>query len=448
MVARLAASLTLVGLVWSASSPPAGGDETRTVRVKAKKGQMLILSGANGKTIRKLKGGQKGDEFGVGFGFDSLPATNIDGEAAIGAPGADNGAGRLFAVDPETGRRIWFISGNNLSGGPVEGFGHSMTNLGHVNQDNDSHWAIGAPGGDGSSGVPPAVVVVQPTDDSLIERLRLEGEVGSRLGWQTILSDQDGGDSFIDHFVAGAPTQANGGKGNAGAIHRFAITDGTRAWTLLGKKRNQHLGYSLSFGADEDGDGVRDLTVGAPGNGKTDGMVLLVSNATGRVLLEIKAPNGAGLFGFSVSRGDIDSDGTLDYIVGAPATDGEAGSETGKVYIFSGADRSLLWSREGDAAGQWFGASVTSTQDLSGDGLRDLLVGSLFREHPKPKKVLRGGIELISPASNEVLFSVLGKRGGDRIGVPLHGPLQDYDGDGIVDLLVPAPRKSEFFVPE
>lgn len=422
--------------------------ESRPLLVKAKKGQMLVVSGSSGRTLGKLNGSQKSDEFGVGLGFDSLPMTAGVQALAVGAPGADGGAGRIFAVDPSNGRRLWFVSGENLAGGAVERFGQAMTNLGHINGDSPVHWAVGAPGSGEASQTDAAVVVLHAQNNELVERLRVEGDAGSRLGWDVILSDDVTNDSFIDHFVAGAPSQANGSKANAGALHRFSSIDGTRDWTLLGKKKNQYLGYRLAFAPDEDGDGVRDLTVGAPGNEKTSGLVLIVSGANGRVIHQIKAPRGAGLFGLSVARTDIDGDGALDIVAGAPMTNGAAGAAVGKVFAFSGADRSLMWSREGESAGQWFGASVSSALDSDGDGLRDLLVGSLFRVQPKPKKELKGGVDLISPANDSVLLQIRGKRGGDLVGVPLHGPLFDVNGDGITDFMVGSPRGGELFLPE
>jgi outer membrane protein assembly factor BamB len=438
--------LCLLTFALTAAVPVAS--EWKSARqLKVRKGQVLAVSATTGKTIRKFNGGQKGDEFGIGLGFDGLPGLGNVAAFAIGAPGAESGAGRVFAVDSSTGRRVWFVSGASLAGGPVERFGQSMAGLGHINGDDPVHWAVGAPGPGPDSEVPAAVVVLHEVNGQLGERMRVEGDNDSRLGWQVIFSDDETGDSFIDHFVAGAPGQSNGSNANAGALHRFSAIDGTRRWTLLGKKKSQHLGYSMTFADDEDDDGVRDLTVGAPGNAKTDGLVMIVSAATGRVIRQIKAPKGASLFGLSIARADLDGDGEREIVVGAPASDGEAGEEVGRVLAFT-SDGSLVWSREGELAGQWFGISVSPAPDTDGGGLQELVIGSLFRQQQKKKKELRGGIDLISAATDQTHWQLRGKRGDDLVGLPGHGSQTDLNGDGVGDLLVGAPRNGELFIPE
>lgn len=433
-----------------AALPDAGAGGRKAGLAKLKKGELAVISGLDGRFLRRFKGAQKGDEFGSDVGFDALPRVGFQTVAwAVGAPGGAGGSGRFFALDAETGRRIWWVDGDSLAGGAVERFGEAIVDLGHINGDTPVHWAVGAPGRGVAGGAPAAVVIVHAPNGDLVERLRLEGSDTSMLGWKIAQSDDvPTGDSVIDHFVATAPGEANGSKQSAGAVHRFDSFDGSRQWTVLGKKKGQQLGYSMSFVDDVSGDGLIDHAVGAPGSDKVDGAVFLIASSSGRVVRQIKAPAKAGLFGFAITRLDVDRDGVSDLVVGAPATQGAAGERSGAVYAFSGVDRSLLMMLEGESPGQWFGASLEVTGDLDGDGFNELIVGSLVRNEEKPKKDLIGGLDVISPTTGAALLKIRGKRAGERLGWRIISGRLDWNADGSADLLVAVSKAGEPILPE
>lgn len=85
-------------------------------------------------------------------------------------------------------------------------------------------------------------------------------------------------------------------------------------------------------------------------------------------------PGGVTMFGSTVKGiGDVDKDGTPDFAVGVPLM-GEFA--TGRVYIYSGADWSEITHMDGDEGNDThFGAAIASG-DVNGDGVIDIVVGA------------------------------------------------------------------------
>ena len=141
-----------------------------------------------------------------------------------------------------------------------------------------------------------------------------------------------------------------------------------------------YFGSSFESSADLDGDGVRDLIVGAPDESGGRGRVYLFSGATGALLRTIPSPVDVGgvFFGVSVADvGDVDGDGTPDIVAsGYFAVGGQASA--GRAYVFSGASGTTLLTLESPAsqASGFFGFNVAGPGDLDGDGTPDIVVGA------------------------------------------------------------------------
>jgi len=148
-------------------------------------------------------------------------------------------------------------------------------------------------------------------------------------------------------------------------------TKSSPTWRLwLGK--GSVPGSTAAWGVvpDLDGDGLADLVVGAPGANEV--RVYRGSPSSVPTVPDFTLVSGAG-FGSSLAAVDLDGDGVLELIVGAPSA--PATAATGRVAIYpASALTSLKWLDGTQPAGS-FGAAVAGIGDFDGDGYGDLVVG-------------------------------------------------------------------------
>lgn len=234
-------------------------------------------------------------------------------------------------------------------------------------------------------------------------------EPGDRLGTATACGDIDG--DGRDDLVVGAPGEAVVGKEGAGAI---SVVYGSEDGLDAGDFWNQHspgfpgaaqkgaaLGWSLAV-CDFDGDGRDDVALGSPGatvaGQKRAGRVhILYGKASGLASNGAEVYNqqsvgmpgtamAADAFGHALACGDFDGDGRADLAIGTPFDLADGVRETGSVSIVWGAKDGT--KAKGDRfaqgldgvpglaeIGDAFGYSVT-VGDFDGDGLDDLAVGA------------------------------------------------------------------------
>lgn len=128
---------------------------------------------------------------------------------------------------------------------------------------------------------------------------------------------------------------------------------------------------------DLDGDARGDLVVGAPGAFGADpgyqGAVLVYGGAAGSPLM-VTPPPDAGVtdFGWAIdAAGDVDGDGAIDLLVGAPTLSGIGG---GAAFVIRDLRGVWTFDRLDLPDARSFGISVAGVGDVDGDGYADVAV--------------------------------------------------------------------------
>ena len=95
------------------------------------------------------------------------------------------------------------------------------------------------------------------------------------------------------------------------------------------------------------------------------------------VLYSIDGDDPDERFGLAVSGvGDLNADGHDDFIVGA-CQDPTNGNQAGEARVFSGVDGSLMFRVLGESSGDFFGNAVSGAGDVNADGTPDFIVGAI-----------------------------------------------------------------------
>ncbi|HND32770.1 MAG TPA: integrin alpha, partial [Myxococcota bacterium] len=370
------------------------------------------------------------------------------GDLLVGAP-FTNAGGPVSVVPMASGPLGGQVS---WSGSAVaDGLGTAVVALPDLDGDGRMELAATAPGGASLYG---ELEVYDSHSGSPIPReawtgQELHGGFGSAVA---NLGDADG--NGIPTLAVGA--YAYGYLSTFGGALFLGETDGTdkNASDLVRMEgaTNTQTGWALANVGDVDGDGKEDLLVGSdPYNtALTAELAWLVTAPMAGDLVDVAAAawereslyedEGTVVGG----AGDVDGDGYMDLLIGAP-NDSEGGFSVGAAFLILGNPSGTESLTDADAKilGSGFsymqaGTSVAAVPDVDGDGLSDIAIGAPSADDAR---TMSGSVYLVP---GTVRGTVTARTSAHTwwMGESLHqagwavGQAGDQDGDGISELWV------------
>ena len=486
-----ASALVLVSpLAGQVESPGLGGGACRVVAE-------LEISARHGGLPDTL---DEGDYFGSAVAaLGDLDGDGVE-DLAVGAPGYYHlGAVWILFLRTDGSVKAYreIGAGDAVFGGEAkvdDQLGASLAALGDLDGDGVTELAVGVPqDDDGGSAAGNAdrgaVWVLFLRSDGTPKRAQkisaLAGGFGGRLDAYdrfgealAALGDLDG--NGTTELAVGAPWDDDGGSGDnqRGAVWVLSLDSGG---SVAGARKisavqggfagalaqGNAFGSALCAPGDVDGDGTRELVVGAPGD--ADGsqqagaawVLFLRPDGTVRAQQKISATHGGftgalsqgALFGGSIAApGDLDRDGVVDIVVGAPHSSAQ-GSSAWVVFLNADgtvrAQRAITSTQLGIGVDETtlFGKGLAALGDLDGDGVVDLAAGEPYHSFSQgsvwtvflaPDGGVRGtqAIDGEQPSFPSTLDD------DDRFGGAV-ADLGDLDGDGVPELAVAASGDDE-----
>lgn len=255
------------------------------------------------------------------------------------------------------------------------------------------------------------------------------------FGWAISTLDDVDNDGIMD-FAVSARKVDPGDPVYKARVGAYSGATGARIWFFEAPTFDEALGFEIDSIGDQNGDGVRDLLVGSPNSSvvaQGAGAITVLSGLDGSVLRRIEGTTPSGSLGITVSRlGDVDGDGTEDYLAGASGVITSA-THVGEVRTFSGTTGQVIGRVGGPSYADTVGAHCDDVGDVDGDGLPDFVMNS-GSSNPF---VSFGSVFVVSSSTNQILMTVRRPTlsGAGNVSLSRHAEgVGDANGDGRPDI--------------
>lgn len=256
------------------------------------------------------------------------------------------------------------------------------------------------------------------------------------------------GDGVEDYLIA-----TPGYNSLTGRVRAHSGATGQALWTEYGVTSHEQFGYALATLDDINGDGAAEVAVSAPyfnhAGGTDNGKIHVLSGRTGTTLQIWNSNNSNSYLGQELAAADLNGDGQLDLISGAPKVSSGSATSVGKIIAIDLANGQVLSASErtGSQDGARLGASLANVGDWNGDGCDDLAVGAPGIDSnglsANGRVNVFNGAVLAGVSSTPLLLrQFAGVQDGESLGSSL-AQVGDVDRDGFKELLIGSPRWSD-----
>lgn len=374
-------------------------------------------------------------------GGDAVPGLFVGEPGYEGAEGGSGGRVHIWRAAEaanDGGRELVLVG--ELTGETGSNFGESLAAGGDVDGDGARDLLVGA------SGTGTAWLYLGLSALEIVEGVRLEEEGEGDLNGTVLLLPDEEGDGLAEIVLGSEDSEL--GEGGV-----WLLKGTSELAALAGEERGvdvrdeglyleggaSNLGFSAAALGNALGQGWTGLALGAPEaegcttEGGGPGAVWLLEHgelqgalmdapgestpdkALASCVAGVSEPHEGSAqpgFGEALAGGDLDGDGYVDLLVGAPGADRIGEQDVGVVLLFQGIDAMLYGGDlsmddattrlEGAYTGQGVGSTVSLPGDIDGDGVGDILIGSDFEQMEVPAVAeLTGGAWLVAGTSSE-----------------------------------------------